>query len=530
MEMNNNNNNDAGGVSGYESPFKTPDLEYKGDDTAKLEEELTKRDEAIQGNFDQAIGAPTSNYEEFNDLFIKAASLPEEAKSIADYVASKGPLFKAFFDRYVSNYSLCSPSKEVTDEVNKILQNGDNINSYKYGDKNICMREVTLKDELAPGVQASNSLILAKFISKLGGGNTVNIPLWHSGFRVILNPPSVAELTTLHMQVVKSEVDLGRETMSLISAANRSTSISIIKDFIKDKIFKTTLDVDLNTTDIFQYISILDFDFLLLGMLAGTYVNKISSVRTCVNTFRESDGSGLGCGHSVTADLDPYKLTVVDRSLLTANMVRTISKSVANSVTLEERVNYVNELDKQLNEKRGRSESFVSNDAVYNFKVPSVNLFIQDGANWVEEAMNDVYSLGADLSYRQKEILAERIKDVRGATIMSANVHSIGFKDVNTPEGAYLSDRGSIYLGLKAITNNVTAINDFFVAVNSYVNKSYLAICATPNYICPKCKKLQDVKRPEDFDAFIPLNILDFFLTLVEVIITNVQINTKVTS
>lgn len=536
--MENNETLDQTPELGGEQSFKNPCIckDIDNNDVEKLEEELNKRDETIIANGTYDIGSPVSTFEDFQELVMKSASLSPEAQTLADFINAKGPEFRLFFDTYVNTHGLSYPSNDLTNILNEALEGDNLINGYKYGDNESFMRTVPLSSKVDKKKQNTNAnaVILAKFINNMGGGNTVTIPLWHSGFRVIINAPSVAELTTLHMQVVKNEIDLGRETLSLSTAANRSTSISVIKDFIRDRIFRTTLNVDLNSVDIFQYISILDFDSLLLGLLAATYVNKISTVRTCVNTIRGSDGSSLGCSHTVTGELDPYKLIVVDRRLLTKNMMNTISKTVPGTVTLAERENYISDLERNLNEIRNRNSVFRNNGNIVKFKIPSVNTFIQDGAVWVEEAMTEVQNLTAEMNARQKEIIAEKIKDVRGGTIMSANVESIGIEDLESPdssEGAvYSSDRGTIYSALKKMTSDISVVNDFFVAVNEFVNRSYIAICATPNYVCPKCRKQQEgIKTPHDFDAYIPLNVLDFFLSLVEVKITTTQINMKAT-
>lgn len=522
----NTNDVNLGGEPKFESCFSQDEIDIN---SQKLDEELSTRDAKLYSDFTQDIGAPTADYEELTNLFIQNAALPEGKKSLMDKVAEKGPEFRQFFDRYVSNYTTVYPSEDLTSILNDIKLK-DVVNTWRYGDKELFSKALDLKDKMSSKGGVSNAVILAKFINGTSSGNTVSVPLWHSGFRVTINPPTVAELTTLHMQVVKSEVDLGRETLSLTTAANRSTTIDIIKEFIREKIYRTTLDIDTTTTDIFQYISILDFDFLLLGLISATYVNKISTVRTCVNTLRSNSGDELGCSHSVSADLDPNKLVIVDKSILTPNMIATISKRSSGTVSIAERSNYLSELNKALDSRRERIGEYQPDggNSVITFRIPSVQAYVQDGLNWVEDAMADLTRLAENASYQRKQVIAEKIKDVRGGTIMSANVEAIGEK-VND-ESIVSTDRGTIYQALKGITNSIDIVNGFFEAVNKYVNRSYIAICATPNYICPQCRKIQEgIKTPADFDAFIPLNVLDFFLTLVEVKIAKTQYNTKAT-
>ena len=97
--------------------------------------------------------------------------------------------------------------------------------------------------------------------------------------------------------------------------------------------------------DIRKYISIHDVPVMIAGVLASQYPNGISTTRQCLNTLVPAENNGekgatYKCDFVVTANVKPAELIKIDWSVFDKNMLETISKKSANTVTVDEAREY----------------------------------------------------------------------------------------------------------------------------------------------------------------------------------------------
>lgn len=397
--------------------------------------------------------------------------------------------------------------------------NGRAFNSLKLGEESLDMREVKISS-ISPAKLKQEDRI-NRFKAMIGAGTTVSIPLYHSGFRLIVSPPTQSELIQLEVEILKSEVNIGRDTIGFITSNRRGFGIGTMRDFILSKTIASTLDVD--KENIFQYVSILDLDAIILGLMASTYVNKISVSRSCINSIKVNDNGELICDKVVRADLDPYKLLFVNTSSLSGSMIAQIAKRKANSVTLEDLENYKSEMNSIFTERYKRKSvlKIEQKDQGTNYelelRVPSVDEYVNDASIWLDNIIADVDRIVAASSEMNKNTIMDRLVASKFIGMFNSNIRSVS---VTNEMGDILEeekeDRFIINSFLETITSSGEHTADIIEGITDFVNKSMNSLVATPNYVCPKCNTLQSEQTStnKDFSELIPLNMLDFFFSL----------------
>lgn len=486
-------NNRADGFE-YESPYKpTSEAKCPGDDV-----------ELGMNNSD--IFIPSTDRGAMIQ-FMK--DLNNEKESLIGVLKSKkrNEIFYIMESIKAAGYAAYQDSGKQT--LQDMIDTDSYYNKFAYGSKDIGITPVGIQNDKG---KIDPALLMAMFQSNMGSGQTVNVPLYHSGFRIVVTAPTLAELTTLDLKIYKREVEIGRETACLATNSKRGSTIEILKEYIRGKITHCTLDIDLESSDVFDYISMLDFDTILLALLQATYTTGVPVTRSCQNMSNEN----VACSMHVEAKLDPSKLLVVDRSLLTTEMIQTIAKRKPREVSLVERERYITLLNSRLDEIRERKPELITGSNRVEFKIPTVSEYIMDSNIWIEEIKKELDSI---LDSNTDITRSNALEKILVSTYLSGYLSNFKSLGVETEPGYYrnIEQREHIRTVLDKINNNSEVTIMFSEAVLDYINRSYVSLVATPNYICPVCNKKQDnmTSPAVDFDAFIPFNVLDFFSILV---------------
>lgn len=392
-------------------------------------------------------------------------------------------------------------------------------NSVEFANENISLREVKVSSVNPSSLKMEDRL--NRFKALLGAGTTVSIPLYHSGFRIILSSPTISELIQLEVEVLKNTVQTGRETIGFITSNRRGFGVESIREFIISKTIASTLDVD--KEDIFSYVSILDLDAILLGLMTSTYVNKISVSRSCCNSIKTNDEGGVICDKVVNADLDPYKLLFVNRRLIDGYMMSIISRRKAKSVSLEDYEAYQRSLNNVLTTENKRSSvakfSVIGEGRNYEltFRIPTIDQYVKDATLWLDSLTASVDRIASVDGEINKNQLMDKIITSKIIGMLNSNVSGI---EISDDDGNILErefeDRFVITDMLDFIVSSGDQTPKVIESITDYVNKSLVGLVATPNYVCPKCQSLQtdQCSTAKDFSELIPLNMLDFFFSL----------------
>lgn len=388
-------------------------------------------------------------------------------------------------------------------------------NSNKVGNTEMGIRKVEFQSDPR---NLSTKASIARFQSLLGVSNTITVSLYHSGFTIGLSAPTQAELNNLQLEVYSETLDIGRNTSAFIASHKRGGAVRILRDYIKTKIVSCSLNIDLD--DVFKHISILDFDSILLGLLAATYVDSIVVSRTCKNSQVIDETGSIKCMKTIRSDLNPKKMLFVNKDLLTNDLALTVSKRTTGSVELEEKEAYVSKLKNILLKKRDvKDEIFIgefNNVKLFvKFNIPSVDEFVEESDAWVEETklqLDDLIDKSADV---KRATALETIMTNKILTNISAVIVNFRTIEPNGQEIIY-TDKEFIKQNLMSLSGDMAIAEKVLIELKKYLNDSTISIVAINKFTCPSCQaENQEEDVPTGFEDFIPINMLDFLFTLV---------------
>ena len=159
-------------------------------------------------------------------------------------------------------------------------------------------------------------------------------------------------------------------------------------------------------------------------------------------------------------------------------------------------------------------------------KVPTLSEYLEAGMLWINAVHTEGAALFVDKDYnsnRKNNLLQTLSKTILLGTYNSF-VYSIdvGNNMVNTLEH------------VTTTLNTLTADNElrkaFLDGVRNYIEETTISVVATPDYLCPECKKFQSEDTTPDKPTLLPVNVLELFLVLSGLRITVVDRRTPTTA
>ena len=356
----------------------------------------------------------------------------------------------------------------------------------------------------------SESTKVLKLSSILGFGSPVTVTLPHSGFTVILKPAGVDELEMLEQELYKSELRLGRETSGLLVRFSKANGIEIIANYIRRLIIQHSLMLPVGE-DIMDYISILDLDMLLLGIMHGTNVNKMPISRHCDRGLEVTEDGSLACTHVETQELDPSKMLWINKDRLSPKMLKQLSYISSNQVSIDAYNEYQRELKETLIDLDLIKDVYNIAQLDFMLEIPSINTYISKGKDviaYITKILEDGLKSEDALEIETiKNDLTEKLELMHYLPcVKSIGNEVLGFE----------TDFNIIMDTLKNARRSTEIRENFNNYITEYYINSTIAMIAIPNYVCPECNKEQQStsKAPGFGNEFIPINMLSFFMYL----------------
>lgn len=406
--------------------------------------------------------------------------------------------------------------------VNPLNKPGNKFtNDVREGSEELNIRRLDASSYTRPGVKQSEIRALHALRSALGKGEKTNIPLWHSGFRIVLNAPTLNDLFAYQTKVVKDTTEVGRSTLGFIYSNNQCISHKHFLDMVVDLLDSTTLDINLETDDIRNYISILDLNIIYLGVMSSISVSGMEVNISCSNIKEVVDGKPK-CDYVGTVNLDPNKLLWVDEDNLENWQKKQMLKKSTGSVSLEEAQLYRDKVNAKSKESYWKLP--IEADAKIYFRIPTVTEFLQDGTRWVDEIVNNVRNtITSETSKQEKEDTISAMSFfLRMATYNS-------FVDRVALEDNIIKSRDLVLQALSTLDYENNVVDAFLNSAMSVIEKNSIAIVAIPSFRCPKCKEEQsNTHQAEHFHDLIPIAIDTFFFDQVDLDIAGKSTNRKI--
>lgn len=389
------------------------------------------------------------------------------------------------------------------------------------GSEEIGLKRLDAYSYTKPGVKQSEIRTLHALRSALGKGEKTNIPLWHSGFRIVVNAPSMNDLYTYQNRVLKDLTEVGRNTLGLVFSNNQCITHKYFLDMVVDLIDSTTLDINMETDDIRDYISMLDLNAIYLGVMSSITVSGLEVNVSCCNVKEVVDGKPK-CDYIASVNLDANKLLWVDDEALENWQKKQMLRKTSNSVSVEEVKKYQEKVYSKVKDLNWKLP--IDLDARVYFKIPSLTDFIADSNQWVEEITNNVRrSVNNSTSAKEKENI------VSAMTFFLRMASYNSFVKRITIEDSSLESRELVLESLGMLNYEYDVVDAFLDSVMGVIEKASIAVVAVPTFTCPNCQSEQtNVHRGDNFQNLIPIAIDTFFFDQVDLVIAGKSTNKKI--
>ena len=380
------------------------------------------------------------------------------------------------------------------------------VNKLIYGNKELVSHELALSSKATGNI--SGEAAIAKLYGAMGLGGYRQIPLWHSGIWVSLRTPTDAEMINLEYALAESEIALGRSTNELIYSNYDAIFTRIVTEFALDCIQTSTLKVT-NKSDLLKYIKPQDKHALALGIIQVSYNKGFDIVRTCVNTGVIENGKPK-CTNRVKALINPSNMLRVDRSQLTAEHLKHMSKRTPDSTDVDDVLEYQRTLEANRPEVVSINNEYGERVISVEFSMPSLLDTITSGEEWVQNVISASQKMFTeDMTPEVRNMHVEQRSKAVLQTVYSHFVSKITYDD-----GTTVTDRDTINKLLLAMGHNKTIYTNIMEETMRYIDKHVMAIVAIQNYVCPACKQEQTTGGSGPFKEFIPVNPFAVFFDL----------------
>lgn len=351
--------------------------------------------------------------------------------------------------------------------------------------------------------EMKGEVALLKVSKALGLGDTLTIPLPHSGVVVTIKPPKERDIIDFYNSIFREKIYLGRMSAGL-TLSNMSVYINNrLFNFIMKHVHSVNYK-NVERDQLGNYILIHDFPILAWGFAATQYPNGFDYQRGCSNDLKK-------CSHVAQDVINMLKLLWVDNTQLTPVQKTIISDYRPNNLDADVYRKYIAE------HSRVRSKDYaLKNGMKFRMKVPTFNEHISDGMAWVSKINTDIDNLITEPETEQQAKTELLMQYVNSSSLRQFS-HFVDFIELNAVDGGgdIITDRDTINSTLELLSSDDEIRPELMQAFLDYKAYSTIALVGIPSYKCPTCEVEQNTNPVnEKLVSVIPLDVLSIFFTL----------------
>lgn len=353
------------------------------------------------------------------------------------------------------------------------------------------------------GGELKGEVAILKISKALGLGDTLTVPLPHSGVVVTLKPPKERDIIDFYNSVFREKVYLGRMSAGL--------TLSNMSVYINNRLFQFILKhvhsvnyKEVPKEHLGNYILIHDFPILAWAFAATQYPNGFDYQRACTNDLKK-------CSHIEQAVINMLKLLWIDNTQLSAVQKSVITDYRPNNLDVEVYRKYISEHSRV----RGKDYA-LKNGMKFRMKVPTFNEHISDGMAWVTKINGDIDNLITDPE-SEAEAKTELLMQYVNSSALRQFSHFVDYIELNAAEGGgdIIVDRDTINSTLELLSSDDDVRAELSTAFLDFKSFSTIALVGIPSYKCSNCEAEQNpVPVNDNFVSVIPLDVISIFFTL----------------
>ena len=382
--------------------------------------------------------------------------------------------------------------------------------------KHLGMKPIDPSKYSKPGVKTDQWKLFYKIMSKTNKGDRIIVPLWHSGFKIIVNPPTPSDILSFYNKMARELSEVGANTMGLIYSNYTSLTHKYFLEMLETLIDSATINLTESDASIIDYISILDLNALYLAVMTSMTRQGLAVNVSCNNVNVIEDGKPK-CDFTAKGKIDPTKILWVHDDELPEWMKKQIDTNGTGSVSVQEVKKYQEEIFKMAKNTTYTFMSKIGSDVEdeenplleikLHLQIPSIAEYLSESEYWRMEISNIVKdALTSKYTPTEKEQMVSYVTYIMKMVSYNSFVKSLEV------EGEELVERELLSKAL-ATTNkdDDESINKFIRNILKFIEDASIAIVAIPSFTCPKCKADQHSHGNAAFKELIPIAMETLF-------------------
>lgn len=325
----------------------------------------------------------------------------------------------------------------------------------------------------------------------MGVGGVISIPLFHSGFWIMLSAPSDGALYELNRRFNEEKVSLGRQTQGLIFSNEQVYMNSWLLEFCLDHCYDATVKYA-DREELRKLIKVTDLPVLFTGLARLIWPNGYRYVRS-VSTAKGIAGSSM-----VEGKLDLAKLLYVDNPFFNTWQHNSMANRNRATVKQEDLARYQSEFPFAA----GRVVEFNENIKV-RLHVPNAEDSVNDGDRWVSglvQMVDETFTTTRPTPEHRNEIISNHAA-MQEMLRYGSWVQAVIFDDVEH------TNREVIESSLISLSESEDYRKKFEEEIKKFIADTTGALIAIPEY------DGTESTLPR-FPHLIPLDVVTVFFTL----------------
>lgn len=325
----------------------------------------------------------------------------------------------------------------------------------------------------------------------MGVGGVISVPMFHSGFWIMLSAPSDSALYELNRRFNEEKVNLGRQTQGLIFSNEQVYMNSWLLEFCLDHCYDATVKYA-DRDELRKLIKVTDLPILFAGLARLIWPNGYRYVRS-VNTAK-----GIASSTMVEAKLDIAKLIFVDNQFFNTWQHNSMANRTRATVKAEDLTRYLSEFPFAT----GRVIEFNENIKI-RLQVPNAEDSVNDGDRWVSglvQMVDETFTTTRPTPEHRNEIIANHAA-MQEMMRYSSWVKAVIFDDVEH------DNREVIESSLISLSESDEYRAKFDAEIKKFIADTTGAMIAIPEYD-------GTVSELPRFPHLIPLDVVTVFFTL----------------
>lgn len=320
--------------------------------------------------------------------------------------------------------------------------------------------------------------------ARLGLGQPLQFPMYHSGLWLSFQAPLEEHLIDLEYRLGQNRISLGRDTAAALFSAAGVYHLMDITNFALSYVYEANIK-DITLANLKRKLLITDIYLLSAGLAGLIHPQGSPLSRPCTNDL-------IGCQHIEREIVSIPRMTVVNRRKFTPKQLQHLSRR-ADKVTDADLESYIADHQYQ------KTRLIRLTDTVYaELEVPTVELFEKVGMSWVNNIVERADALlGKDGDnaerdqYMAMQASGQRARKyahwVKRMILKNSEEINEGALTFDPENDFSIENREDIDVNLGDVAADPKSLAAYEEGVSKFIEDTTVAVVGIPRYNCPSC-------------------------------------------